>query len=110
MSCGDVMSNERGFELGRHVLPDGRSFTVKRHDMKYAEVYVLQYQGQEQAFRPENFDKAKAAFDLQAPLRLGGNDAHAPGGSGSEEGRGDPGQTVRGSDGEGDNRGRSESD
>ena len=55
--------NERGFELGRHTLADGRSFVVKASTMRYAEVYELHYQGQVAYFRPENFEVAKAEFD-----------------------------------------------
>lgn len=69
-----MTDEERGFELGRHVLQDGRSFEVKRNAMKYAEVYELHYQGQITLFRPVDFDKAREVYDLQAPLRLGGDD------------------------------------
>lgn len=103
------MANERGFELGRHTLSDGRSFVIKASEMKYAEVYELHYQGQVVHFRPESFEVAKMEFDLQAPLRLGGND-EGESNRGSEEGRGGSRETVRGSGGEGDDRRGSESD
>ena len=101
------MSKERGFDLGRHVLPDGRSFVVKRSPLKYAEVYELHYQGQVAHFRPDNFERAKTEFDLQAPLRLGGNDGSQDSPEGDKEGRGDSPETVPGSSGGDDNRGGS---
>ena len=104
------MSKERGFDLGRHVLPDGRSFVVKRSPLKYAEVYELHYQGQVAHFRPDNFERAKTEFDLQAPLRLGGNDGSQDSPEGDQKGRGSSEDSVRGHGREGDDRRGSESD
>ena len=104
------MSDERGFDLGRHVLPDGRSFVVKASTMKYAEVYELHYQGQVVFFRPESFETAKADFDLQAPLRLGGNDGSQDSDKKSETGRGSAEDSVPRSGGQNNDRRGSESD
>ena len=108
MSClgRTALKNERGFELGKHSLPDGRTFTVKASPVRYAELYELHYQGQMTLFRPADFELAKREYDLHEPLRLGVEDGQGQAEGGPDKGRGVSPKTVPGHGGEDDNRGR----
>lgn len=70
---------DRKFELGRHELPDGRSFEVKRHPLKYGDVYEFHYLGTTTLFYPQDFEAVKRKLDLHQPLRLGATNGEGEG-------------------------------